>query len=72
MNEKQTQKERKEFFQIEKRRHNRNRQLATFELNRVKTTVRKLRLGTVPSGDDQKWLNKVSQLNKKALNFFVF
>ena len=53
----------------DQKRHNRARQLATFELNRVKTTVRKLRLGTVPSGEDQKWLNKVCDLkcilNKK-------
>ena len=46
----------------DQKRHNRARQLATFELSRVKTTVRKLRLGTVPSGDDQKWLNKVHDL----------
>ena len=43
----------------ERKRHCRARQLAVFELNRVKTTVRKLRLGTIPSGDDQRWLTKV-------------
>ena len=43
----------------DRKRHARARQLAVFELNRVKTTVRKLRLGTIPSGDDQRWLTKV-------------
>ena len=41
------------------RRHKRARQLAAFELNRMKTVTRKLRLNVTPSGEDQRWLTKV-------------
>ena len=57
--------QKKQFLQdllSDQKRHNRARQLSVYELNRIKTTVRKLRLGIVPSGEDQKWLSKVNLL----------
>ena len=46
-------------LEAEINRHKRARQLASFELNRIKTVTRKLRLNVTPSGEDQRWLTKV-------------
>ena len=40
-------------------RHRRARQLAIFEINRLKTATRKMKPGQVPSGEAQRWLTKV-------------
>ena len=55
-------KKERECCQIEAdiNRHKRARQLASFELSRMKTVTRKLRLNVTPSGEDQRWLTKVS------------
>ena len=42
-------------------RHKRARQLAAFEMNRIKTVTRKLKLNVTPSGEDQRWLTKVNK-----------
>ena len=43
------------------KRHKRARQLAVFEIGRVKTVTRKLRLNVTPSGEEQRWLTKVNE-----------
>ena len=55
------------------KRHKRARQLAAFELNRIKTVTRKLRLNVTPSGEDQRWLSKVlfSIMLKLNLNLYL-
>ena len=46
-------------LQSELERHRRARQLAVYELNRLKTATRKLKPSQIPSGDAQRWLSKV-------------
>ena len=49
-------------LQSEMDRHRRARQLAIFEINRIKTSTRKMKPGQIPSGDAQRWLTKVNKL----------
>ena len=56
-----------EIMETDIRRHKRARQLAVFEINRLKTATRKLRPNVTPSGEAQRWLCKVVIITNKIL-----